>query len=151
MTDPTPQGAAPRVPVSFATILLGLLLRVGGVAMLLAIVAAVMPYSWMESVHRWVGLGEMPGDPIVEYLARSLSVMYAILGGTLLVASRSVMRMRPLVMYLGWANIALGIAVIVVSGVAGMPLLWVLGEGPIGVLYGILILVLCRVGVPRLG
>ena len=27
-----------------------------------------MPVSWMAATHRWLGLGEMPTGPIVEYL-----------------------------------------------------------------------------------
>ena len=48
-----------------------ILLRFGGVIALFAVVAVVMPTSWMAATHRWLGLGEMPTGPVVEYLARS--------------------------------------------------------------------------------
>ena len=43
-----------------------LLLRLVGVPALFALVAVVMPVSWMAATHRWVGLGEMPTGPVVE-------------------------------------------------------------------------------------
>src|SRR5262245_27062262 len=48
-----------------------LLLRIVGVPALFALVAVFMPVSWMAATHRWLGLGEMPTGPVVEYLARS--------------------------------------------------------------------------------
>ena len=52
--------------------LLAIVLRVVGVTTLLALFAVVMPMPWMVATHRWLGLGEMPRDAVVEYLARSL-------------------------------------------------------------------------------
>ena len=60
-----------------------ILLRFGGVIALFALVAVFMPLSWMAATHRWLGLGEMPTGPVVEYLARSLSAFYAFLGRSL--------------------------------------------------------------------
>src|SRR5262249_6130926 len=61
-----------------------ILLRIVGVPALFALVAVFMPSSWMAATHRWLGLGEMPTGPVVEYLARSLSAFYAINGRSLL-------------------------------------------------------------------
>jgi hypothetical protein len=36
------------------------LLRFVGVPALFALVAVVMPFSWMVATHRWLGLGDMP-------------------------------------------------------------------------------------------
>jgi hypothetical protein len=44
-----------------------------GIGSLFALVPVVMSWSWMAATYRWLGLGEMPSGPIVEYLARSLS------------------------------------------------------------------------------
>ncbi len=44
------------------------LLRLGGVVMLTALGAVVMPYSWMNAIHQQLGLGELPHVPIVGYL-----------------------------------------------------------------------------------
>ena len=60
---------------------LQLFLRAIGSVALLAIFAVFMPYSWMKAVHGWLGMGTLPNDPIVGYLARSTSIFYALLGG----------------------------------------------------------------------
>ena len=60
------------------------LLRLVGVGSLFALVAVVMPSTWMAATHRWLGLGEMPTGPVVEYLARDLSAFYALAGALLL-------------------------------------------------------------------
>ena len=51
---------------------------VGGVS-LLALVAVFMPYSWMDTIHQALGMGTLPAVPIVGYLARSLSLFYALM------------------------------------------------------------------------
>jgi hypothetical protein len=50
-----------------------LLLRFVSVSAVFARVAVFVPSLWMAATHRWLGLGEMPTSPAVEYLARSLS------------------------------------------------------------------------------
>ena len=64
-----------------------ILLRFVGVGALFALVAVFMPFSWMAATHRWLGLGEMPTGPVVEYLARSLSAFYAVMGALCLVVA----------------------------------------------------------------
>ena len=58
-------------------IVLRYLVGIGG---LFALVPVFMPFSWMVATHRWLGLGEMPTAPVVEYLARSISAFYAFFG-----------------------------------------------------------------------
>jgi hypothetical protein len=48
-------------------------LRAVGVTALFALVSVFTPVSWLAASHRWLGLGDMPTAPVVEYLARSLS------------------------------------------------------------------------------
>ena len=55
-------------------------LRLVGLSAILAIVAVVMPFSWMAAAHEFLGMGEMPEGAIVDYLARSLSAVYVVLG-----------------------------------------------------------------------
>ena len=78
-----------------------ILLRIVGVPALFALVAVVMPLSWMAATHRWLRLGEMPTGPVVEYLARSLSAFYAVMGALCLVLATDLERYRPLVRFLG--------------------------------------------------
>jgi len=105
------------------------LLWVGGVSGLFALVAVFMPVSWMVAAHRWLGLGEMPTSPVVEYLARSLSAFYALLGALCLVVASDLERYRPLVRFLA---AAVGLMSVVFAGVdwaAGLPWWWTAFEG----------------------
>jgi hypothetical protein len=121
-----------------------LLLRFVGVGSLFALGAVVMPFSWMAATHRWLGLGEMPTGPVVEYLARSLSAFYALAGALCLVVASDLGRYRPLVRFLGVAFALLSLALLGVDLAAGMPWWWSASEGPGGVVFGALLFVLAR-------
>ena len=97
------------------------LLRFVGVTALFALVPMFMPISWIASTHRWLGLGEMPTGPVVEYLARSLSAFYAIMGALCLVLTTDLERYRPLVLFLGVAFALMSLVVLGVDLAAGMP------------------------------
>ena len=130
--------------------LLKLFLRIIGTVALFAVVAVVMPYSWMNDTHQWLGMGQLPSEPVVGYLARSASAFYALFGGLLWLTSCDLQRNRPVLLYLGAAVLIFGAALFVVDLLEGMPLYWSLTEGPINVTFGIVILILSyRMGVER--
>jgi hypothetical protein len=125
---------------------LRLFLRIVGTASLLAVVAVVMPYSYMNTIHQWLGMGQLPAEPIVGYLARSTSAFYALFGGLLWIVSTDPRRHRFVLCYLGAATVVFGVMLFAVDFLEGMPLLWRLCEGPIVVVFGAVILVLgCRI------
>jgi hypothetical protein len=107
-----------------------------GVGSLFALVPVFMPMSWMAATHRWMGLGEMPTGPIVEYLARSLSAFYALVGALCLVMASDLDRYRPLVRFFGVCLASLGILLTGVDLAAGIPWWWMALEGPGTVLIG---------------
>ena len=122
-------------------------LRIIGSSSLLAMFAVVMPYSWMDAIHQWLGMGELPEVPVVGYLARSTSAFYALLGGLLWMLSFDLRRHRAVLCYLGAAIILFGLILLGVDLLEGMPLFWSLWEAPIDVAFGIVILLLSyRVG-----
>ena len=119
--------------------LLQILLRVGGIAMLLATFAIFMPVSWMADSHEWLGMGEFPESPLVDYLTRSISFLYAMHGGLLLLVAGDIRRYRPVLLYLG---IVTGVGGVLLTGIdlhAGMPTWWTLTEGPPVALIGAVI------------
>ncbi len=121
-----------------------ILLRIVGVGSLFALVAVFMPSSWMATTHRWLGLGEMPTGPVVEYLARDLSAFYALMGALCLVVASDLERYRPLVRFLAAAVVLMGVVFTGVDLAAGMPWWWTASEGPGGVVFGALLLYLAR-------
>jgi hypothetical protein len=121
-----------------------ILLRFVGVSALFALVAVFMPFSWMAATHRWLGLGEMPDGPVVEYLARSLSAFYAVMGALCLVVATDLERYRPLVRFLGVVFALMSVVFLAVDLSAGMPWWWTASEGPGGVVFGVLLFVLAR-------
>ena len=115
---------------------LTLYLRLVGTVAGSAAVCAVMPLRWMDAVHRALGMGSLPDQSIVEYLARSTSAFYALVGALLWTLSFDLARYRPLIVRLGLAVIALGILLLGTDLAAGMPWFWQATEGPINVVLG---------------
>lgn len=115
-----------------------------GVSTLMALGAVFMPLSWMADTHRWLGLGEMPIAPVVEYLARSLSTFYAFFGALCLVLATDLNRYRPLVRFLGAAIAVMSLVAVCVDVAAGMPWWWTASEGPPGIVLGTLMFYLAR-------
>jgi hypothetical protein len=120
------------------------LLRFGGGIMLLAWLTIFLPTEWMSATNRWVGLGEFPDGALTQYLTRSLSLLYAMHGGVLIVASIDVRRFAPLIVYLGSVSIAAGAVLLGIDLHAGMPGSWTWTEGPSIILVGAILLLLLR-------
>ena len=109
---------------------LSLLLRLEAVVLLGALMAALMPMAWMASTHTWLGLGEMPQTPLVQYLTRSLSLLYATWIPMLWLTAGDVRHYRTLIGVMAWTRFALGLGLLVLDVAIGMPWLWLLAEGP---------------------
>jgi hypothetical protein len=122
--------------------LLVVVLRAVGLVACVAIVPTAMPLGWMAVVHEHLGLGRLPDGAIVEYLARSLSGMYAFHGGLFLLASADVRRYAPIVTYAGAAALVGGVGLLALDLSLHMPWWWTAGEGPFVTLLGLVILVL---------
>ena len=131
--------------------LLVFLLRIGGVVTCAAFLAIFLPVEWMAALHQWLGLGEFPRAPVVDYLARSIAALYGFHGVLLFIVARDPTRHRPIVRFIGVMNIVFGILLTGIDVNAGMPLLWTLAEGPPIVGFGVLVLFLSRsLGEPEL-
>ena len=124
--------------------LLIIVLRFFGTSSLLALIFVAAPYSWMNSIHAWLGLGTLPDEPVVGYLARSTSAFYAILGGLFWIVSFNVKRHRQILIYLGSAITLFGIALIIVDWSEGLPVYWALWEGPFVMVLGLTIGILSK-------
>jgi len=123
---------------------LRILLLVFGVAGLPAFAAMLMPMAWMDAVHRWLGLGELPGGATVEYLARSLSAFYGFFSVVCLLLAIDVAYYRRLIFFGGLLIAALGIALAGIDLTAGLPWWWTIAEGPTALVVGVAITYLAR-------
>jgi hypothetical protein len=121
-------------------------LRIAAGVLLLAFPAVLLPFAWMQAVHRWLGMGELPERPILAYLARSLSGFYGIHGLLLLFVSFDVRRYLPLIRFILAVSALGGVGLLVIDLTAGMPWFWTWTEGPsLIVFYGLLLGLACRV------
>ena len=128
------------------------LLYVLGGIMSMAFLAVVMPTSFMAAIADWLGVGPLHRSPLTEYLTRSLSAMYGVLGVLHLYLARDVVRYLDLIVVLGWLTVLAGVIVTAVDFGAGMPPFWSWSEGPPTVLTGLAYVWLARrarVGAPR--
>ena len=116
---------------------LRLLLRLFGSASLLALGAVVMPTRWMAATHAWLDIGPFPEAPITEYLTRSLSLFYFLIGALLWALSSDLERYRPLVRWVGVASVVGGAVLLGIDVMAALPLWWTLHEGPMAIAFGV--------------
>lgn len=127
------------------------LVRANASVILLAMPCALLPFTWMEAMHSDVlGLGPLPDLPITKYMARSLSLVYAMHGLVMLSVSLNWPRHRPLVPIFAGLHIAFGGAMAVVDLSSGMPVWWTLCEGPAIIGVGVVILAVYRQASPPL-
>lgn len=127
-----------------AEALLVFVLRFGGGVLLLAFGAMFLPTAWMSWSHERMGLGPLPQSPVFEYLARSISGLYACRGLVYWRLAADLRRYAPLTTLFGWLDIALGIALLGIDLEAGMPWWWTAGEGPGLVAVGVILVWLGR-------
>jgi len=124
--------------------LLQIILRVGGAVVLMAVFAIFMPTRWMAATNDWLGLEGFPASPLVDYLTRSLSMMYALQGGLLILLSFDLRRYRPVLLYVSITTVVGGLLLTGIDLHAGLPLYWTLSEGPPVALLGLLLVWLVR-------
>ena len=115
-----------------------------GAVCLAALIPLWMPRAWIETGHRWLGLGMFPDSPIAEYLARSVSALTGLYGGLLVMLSTDVRRYAPLIRYQAVAIMFLSASGLVVGSWAGMPLWFVGGDAAACWTYCIPMLLLVR-------
>lgn len=104
--------------------LLSWLLRLTGSIEILAFFAVVMPRSWMEVSHVWLGMGEMASGPLLMFMIRQASYTYGMHGVSLWVLSSDVVRFRPLVVLNGIAYLLAGPIFFLIDYSTGMPWYW---------------------------
>lgn len=98
-----------------------------GIVTLTAFVAAVMPVSWMRWTSERLGL-DFGEQPLTNYLARHLSLLYGFVGCLMLWLSPRVDTCGWLIRRLAWCTVAFGLGQAWIDWQSGMPLWWTVGE-----------------------
>lgn len=127
-----------------AEFILKFCMRAVATVTLTAAVFVAIPYSWMDSIHSSLGMGALPDEPIVGYLARSASALYTLLAGLVWVISFDLRRHYRVLLYLTWAMMILGGALLAIDVFEGLPAAWAYCEGPLLIAFALISLHLIR-------
>jgi hypothetical protein len=102
-------------------------LRLSAVLLGCAAPFVFVPMAWMRPIAVWLGL-ELPDLTLLEYLVRSISLVYAILGTFCWAMSRDVPRYLPLLRFTAFATLVFDAVLIGVDVTIPMPALWTITE-----------------------
>jgi|ERR1043166_3704157 hypothetical protein len=116
--------------------LLVLFLRLTAAILLLAIPFIFVPHAWMDAIHQALGLGALPDRPIVGYLTRSESLLYAMMGVIYWYGSCDVRRYLPLLRFSAWLLVVFTAIIIGIDVVSGLPTEWIVTEAVVLLLWG---------------
>src|SRR5438270_8965264 len=108
---------------------LALFLRLTGAVLLLALPAVFLPYAWMDAIHRGFGMGSLPELPVVSYLTRSVSLLYALLGAAYWHFASDVRRYLPLLRFVNALLVVFTAAMIAIDVASDVPAWWTATEG----------------------
>jgi hypothetical protein len=108
--------------------LLAAFLRLEGSIEMLAFIAAAMPFTWMAGTHRWLGLGELPAAPLMDYMIRSVSLLYGMHGVLLWFLAVDVTRYRALIVYTAISYLVAAGAFAIIDVSNAMPWWWTFSE-----------------------
>ena len=86
--------------------LLKLILRVFGLMGAFAAFAVIMPYFMMNRIYGFMGMGTLPDEPLVGYLARTLSAFYTVAGVVLIMVSSDIQKYHSMIKVLSIIGIA---------------------------------------------
>jgi hypothetical protein len=98
----------------------------------------------MAASHEWLGLGEFPRTPIVDYLTRSIAALYGFHGVLLWLVSNDPLRYRSIALFCAIQNMIFGPMLVLIGLHAGMPLVWIVSEGPPIAAIGIVLFALAK-------
>lgn len=93
-----------------------------------ALPAVVTPTDWMDAVHKALGMGPLPRAPLVEYLTRSLSLLYAAWAPFFVLMALETKRYLPMVRLMGWLLLTGPAVLLPLDLWAGLPVSWVMSE-----------------------
>ena len=127
-----------------ADLLQSWVLRLTGATEILAFISVVMPRSWMEVSHSWLGLGEMPGGPLIMFMIRQASYAYGMHGVSLWLMATDVRRYQPLIVFNAISFLGAAVVFAVIDYTAGMTFWWTIVYAYGCASFGVAVLILNR-------
>ena len=124
--------------------LFAIILRIVSIMLMSAIFAVVLPREMMNTIHEALGLGPLPQGLIVDYLARTLSLFYALHGAVLFYLSLKPERYVQFLRFYLWLSGCFALTVLLIDIAIGMPLQWILCEGPFALVLVTILLFLLK-------
>jgi hypothetical protein len=103
-------------------------LRFSALMFLAAVPAVVMPTDWMNTIAEMQGLAKLPDLPLVGYLARHLSALYAAMGASYWYLSCDVGRYLPLLRFSVPLTVVQSVVILAIDVGVEMPMMWTVGE-----------------------
>lgn len=120
------------------------LLRLSGTVEILAFISVVMPRSWMEISHEWLGMGTMPDGALLMFMIRQASYAYGMHGVSLWILASNVVRFRPLIVFNGVAFLLAAPVFFLIDYLTDMPLWWTIFDALACGFIGVALLLLTR-------
>jgi len=120
------------------------LLRLCGAVEIFAFIAVVMPRSWMEILHAWIGLGAMPEGPVLMFMIRQASYTYGVHGVSLWLIASDVKRFHAFVVFNAIAFLVAAPVFFLIDFTSGMPWWWTMSDPVSCGLFGAALLLLSR-------
>jgi hypothetical protein len=121
-----------------------IILRLSGLLLVTAFIAVFLPYDTMNIIHHYLGLGVLPQTPIVDYLARSLSMFYGVHGIITLYISFNLRKYLSVLILLCYLGVGMGIMLFFIDLNAQMPPNWAYTEAPLVISVNIIIYILAK-------
>ena len=115
------------------------ILRLVGTVELFSFGAVFLPRELMASIHRSMGLAELPQGPVFDSVMRDVSFTYGLHGVAVLLIASDVVRFRPLVVLSAIGYLLACPVFITIDLINGMPVSWIVGNGGSCLLIGTLI------------
>lgn len=106
------------------------MLRAIGALDMLALIAVISSGESIAAIHQSLGLGTIPREPIVGYLARCTSIWYASYGLLLWFVSCDIEKYSLLITGLAVTMLVQGLIVVGIDVAEKMPGWWIALEGP---------------------
>lgn len=123
---------------------LKIILRLSGIMLITAFGAVFLPYETMARIHQYMGLGDFPNLPILDYLARSVSLFYAMHGVIVIYISFNLIKYLQFLKLLCYLGFVFGIALLIIDIKAPVPAYWAYTEGPFIISLNLAIYVLAK-------